>query len=83
MANKIESLVAFISQAEDGDDGLMAFRQQDGTWIPLVASDRVRIESLIGMAELIKKESGQPYKIVRFSGYEDITEQFLAPSRIN
>jgi len=41
---------------------------------PLIASDRVRLEKLIEMAQRIADATGKNFKIVKFSVREDIGE---------
>jgi hypothetical protein len=59
----------------DGDDeeGIPAFMSPAGP-IPMIASDRVRLEQLITMAQRIADETSRNFKVVRFSVREDIGE---------
>jgi hypothetical protein len=44
--HKIERLYAWIATHADGEEGVPAIQGPDGTILPLVGSDRERIESL-------------------------------------
>lgn len=73
---RIETLWAFVAVHEDGDEGVTGFLAVDGTWMPMVAADRVRVDLLRPMAARIAKESGKPIRLVRLAGRVD-EEEFL------
>ncbi len=50
----------------DGEEGIPAFTGFDGTHIPLIAADQLRVESLRPIAAQMAKELGKPLKLVRF-----------------
>jgi hypothetical protein len=62
----------FVFVAEDADRGeeLLGVRRH-GRWLPLVATDRQRTAEMIAVAE----QADRPYRILRFSQREDITEK--------
>lgn len=61
-----------ICGIDDGDEeGIPAYMTPDGP-IPLIASDRVRLDQITAMAQTIADTTGQNFKIVRFSVREDI-----------
>jgi hypothetical protein len=75
--HKIESIRACISvDPKDGDEGIMGCRLPDGTWMPLIASDNVRFEFIVDMAEKIKTATGIDYKVINFSTREDVSAQY-------
>jgi hypothetical protein len=62
----------FVFVAEDADQGeeLLGVKRH-GRWMPLVGTDPQRTAELIPLAE----QSDRPYRILRFSQREDITEK--------
>jgi len=62
---KITELYAFVSKDKDGNEGLLGFRSHEG-WMPMVGADVERVESLIPLANEIKKRSGVDYEIRYF-----------------
>jgi hypothetical protein len=66
----IEQLWAFIS--DDDGEGIAAFLSNDGIWMPLIAADKARVDSLRKMAQQLATESGVPVKLVKFSVREDL-----------
>jgi hypothetical protein len=63
---RIESLVAFVSVAPDGDEGLIAFKTETG-WMPAVCADKTREDAVeAGVRDLVR---GTDFKVrkVRFS----------------
>lgn len=72
----IKNLVAICSKDDGkGDEGIMAFMMPDGSWMPMVAADEVRLKQLVPMAEQVKKQTGVDYQVLRFSVREDITDE--------
>jgi len=67
-------MYAFVMEDSGPDDeGVMGMSM--GEWmLPLVGADMSRVKSLIPHADTIAKAAGKPYKILRFSQREDITE---------
>lgn len=75
MKLKIDEMFAFVADDTEGE-GVMVITV-DGQSLPLVGADMDRVKSLAGIAEMIKKESGKDYKILKFSTREDITKEVL------
>lgn len=73
MGFKITELWAYISIADDGDEGICAIRLGD-TWMPLIMTDIARIISLRPHAEKIASDSKKKIKLVRFSQRTDVEE---------
>lgn len=63
---KITEMYAFVA-ADKGpeDEGVMAMQTVTG-WMPLVGADMVRVNDLKPIAEMIAKNTGKPYRILRF-----------------
>jgi len=68
---RIDQMYAFIAE-DEGGEGIMGFRGPDGIMMPMVGADMERVQSLIPIAEQIKKLTGKPYKIYRFNNREII-----------
>lgn len=66
----IKELWAFISD-EDGE-GVAAFLGPDGIWMPMVAADQTRVDSLRPMASELAKRSGVSVTLAKFSIREDV-----------
>ena len=66
--HKIERLYAWIVTEPDGEDGIPAFRGSDGVAMPMVGSDKDRIESLRPRAMRIAHDLKMPVKLVEFTG---------------
>lgn len=67
----VKSLWAFFSIDADGDEGLIA-SFFNGAWMPLVAADKARVESLRPLAEEVARESGKTVVLAKFSLREDV-----------
>lgn len=61
---------AFIATDEDGE-GLSAF-MHDQVWMPMIAADEARVESLRVMAQQLADRTGQPITLAKFSAREDL-----------
>lgn len=72
MQNKITTIHAFIAEEEDGSEGLCAFQSPGYGWIPMVAADPDRVQSLREYAEGIARSTGRPVKLIRFSVRSDL-----------
>lgn len=64
---KITEMFAFICE-DNGpeDEGIMGFRDNTGQWFPMVGADIERIISLTPIADEISRNSGKPYRILKF-----------------
>lgn len=72
---KIEKLYAWVATEPDGGEGVCgAFIREMGGLVPLVGADRERIESLRPYAELTRRGSGYPVRLVEFSTRTDMEE---------
>lgn len=74
---KIDSIYAFIA-ADDEGEGIMGAEMEingKNMMMPLVGADIARIKSLYKIAEEISKVSNTSFKVYKFSGKMDITEE--------
>lgn len=69
---RIDSIYAYLAiDPEDGDEGICAFRSAMG-WMPMVAADQRRLDSLRPIAEQTAAATGQQIKLVRFMRLSDV-----------
>ena len=75
--HKITELHAFVGTDEHGTEGILGFKY-NGTMMPMIGSDFVRIRDLVAIADQIAKASGQTYQIRRFipADPHDVTKDF-------
>lgn len=75
MAHVIQELYAAIAVGEDGDEGVIGYRDRAGeTWIPLVGSDRGRYESIKALAASVARKQGIKVMMCRFTIREELEE---------
>ena len=72
MAFQITTLHAYIATDEDGEEGVIGFLTPQGTWMPMVAADRTRIECLRPMAQAVADQTGQQIVLAEFSVRTDL-----------
>ena len=74
-SKKINEMFAFVSidSKYSGDEGVMGIFT-NGKWVPLIGADMDRVVSLLPYADIISKKTNIPYRILKFSKREDITE---------
>lgn len=73
MAHKMQKMYAFICIAPDGDESLPAFMDTETrVHLPLCGSDRARIESLRGIADIISFQTGQTLRLVEFTNRREL-----------
>lgn len=68
---RIDALYAFIAEDAEGE-GVCAFQDPAGRWLPMVGADGMRVESLKPIAQQIARKSGQRIRLVRFAGREEL-----------
>jgi hypothetical protein len=54
------------------DEGIAAFLAKSDMWLPMVAADKSRVDSLRGMAQRVANESGDVVRLIRFSVREEL-----------
>jgi hypothetical protein len=67
----IEHLWAFLSIDKDGDEGVCAAKMGD-MWVPLVAADEKRVETLREYAQRLVEATGCPIRLVKFTVRQEI-----------
>lgn len=70
---RITDVVAICGIGDDDEEGIPAWMTPDGP-LPLIGTDRIRVEQLKIMAQQIADATGQTFKVVRFSVREEIGE---------
>ena len=70
MTLSIDTITAYIAVDDEGE-GICAF-QGPGGWMPMVAADQARIDSLRPMAEALAEGSGRRIVVARFSVRTDV-----------
>lgn len=72
---RISTLWAWtVVDPTDNQEGIAAFRAADGTFMPLIGSDRVRIDDLRGYAQAAADLNGTPARLRMFTGGEVLEE---------
>lgn len=71
---KIEVIYAWVTTEPSGGEGIPAIATETGAIMPLVGADLDRIESFRYVAENMRKHTGYPVRLVRFSNREDLEE---------
>jgi len=69
--NIINEVYVFIAKGKEGE-GVIGIRGDDETWVPLVAADKARIDSLRPLAQKVCKCAGVSYVLARFHQRSDI-----------
>jgi hypothetical protein len=67
----IGEMYAFIAKDETGNEGLAAFKSVDG-WMPMVAADPARAESLKSVAQKMAETQGIEIQLCRFGSRAEI-----------
>ena len=69
---RIESMYAFIAEDSGPDDEGVIGMHTGAGWVPLVAADMARVESLRPFAASIARTTRKPVKLVHFTQRQDI-----------
>lgn len=64
---RIETLTAYTQIDEGDEEGLVGFLTADGTWMPMIAADHVRLANLRDRAQLVADATGRPVRVRRFT----------------
>lgn len=67
----IDELFVFVATQSEGNEGVVS-TPMGGATVPLVASDRGRMEALIPGAQAMADASGQTITVARLSVREDV-----------
>jgi len=68
----IEAMYAWVATERDGGEGVLGMDIGLGGVTPLVGADMDRMRSLRPYAEQLKRVTGRPVRLVRFSRREDL-----------
>jgi hypothetical protein len=66
MSFRIESIHAFVSVDENGEEGVIASLGPNGVWTPLIAADEAKLEVLRPIAQMTARATGRPVHHLRF-----------------
>jgi len=69
---RITTLWAFTTIGDDGDEGIVGFLDSEARWVPLIASDRVRLDQYVGIARSIATKTGKTIKLSKYGGRLDL-----------
>ncbi|MFA6972511.1 MAG: hypothetical protein WC208_14095 [Gallionella sp.] len=70
----INEIFAFVATETDGSEGIIGMNL-DGQWFPLVGANMARVNSLYPVAKEIQLRTGRPFRVLKFSNKQDITEE--------
>ncbi len=75
--HKIQAMhIIMVTDEQDGTEGIPAFMDPvTRRWMPLVASDHIRLEEIYKTAEIICRQHGKKFRVLKFSNREDVTDQ--------
>jgi hypothetical protein len=73
MPKTIDALYAWVATEPDGGEGVCSM-QLGAVHMPLIGADMDRVKSLRARAEFVRRVSGCPVRLVRFSRREDLEE---------
>lgn len=73
---KLEQLIVVVGECDGGDDdskeGIISTRAGDGEATPLMIDDQAALEPLRRIAQDVVNNKGQPARILRFAGREEL-----------
>ena len=64
---RITSLTAYTQIGPDDEEGVCAFLDRNGIWMPMVAADHERLAMLREIAQQTADATGQPVRVRRFT----------------
>ena len=70
----IEKITAFVSDAPDGDEGIIGFKSGNSI-LPMIGADQTRVREYYLMAKEISVLYGRPFKVIQFTQRTDITQE--------
>lgn len=68
---RIDEIYLFVSQDEDGNEGIISFPSKIGQ-LPLIAADKARLDSLRPAAISMKKLTPKKIVLIKFTTREEI-----------
>lgn len=66
MTFRIESMTLYSQIGVDDEEGIIGFLTPEGTWMPMVCADHVRLAQLRGMAQTVADTTRRPVRVLRF-----------------
>lgn len=69
---RIQHLWLYTAIDEDDEEGVVAFLSPSGAWMPLVASDDIRLAEYARIAQDLSTATRRPLKLSRFDQRVDI-----------
>ncbi len=69
---RIDRMYAFICVDEDGSEGIPAFLNDEGMFLPMVGADMKRIDSLRPIAEEMTRKLNKPISLCVFSNRREV-----------
>ena len=74
LPHRMERMLAYVAQAEDGREGILTLRMPDGVIWPMIGSDDARMESLRPNAEEASEHTLHKVLLVEFSTRRELEE---------
>lgn len=76
---RINQMYAFVAEDVEGEGVMGATLNIGGqeVFAALVGADMERVQALLPVAKRVSRISGTPFRILRFSKREDITDQVM------
>lgn len=68
---RIRQLWAWTQVDVDDQEGIIGMLGPDRTWMPLIASDQVRLDDLRPYAERVARETGRPVRLRTFAATDE------------
>lgn len=72
---RIKKVTAFVAIDTNDEEGVMAFQDKEGKWLPLICGDEDRIKSMYPIAESMSRIAGMPFRVIQFSLRMDVTDE--------
>ncbi len=74
-SRRFDECFCWVAEAPDGSEGLVGGNiGPGGQWLALVGGDVDRMRSLRPIAEMTRRGTGYPVRLVRFTRREDLEE---------
>ena len=68
----IDEIFAFLATEADGEEGVIGWHIPNHGWMPLVAADVKRVESLRPIAQEVANATGRRITLARFHLRQDV-----------
>jgi hypothetical protein len=68
----IEKFRAFVAVDEDGNEGLCAAMNTRGEWMPLIAADEARFDSIQEVAQKTANATGMTIHVIEYTARNQI-----------